>query len=632
MVRIASAVVLLLSVYVSLATTLAAAEPTDPRPLPTEGEAKILAALAEKTAADFQTSPLSEVVEALKKKHQIEIQLDAKALEETGTSTDTPVTIQLTEISLRSLLRLLLGELDLTYVVRDGYLLITSKTEAENMLRVKVYPVRDLVTLDSEFRPPLAKDRQGDEDYQSLIILITSTVAPTTWDEVGGPGAQQQYRSSHSITFAQTEEVHEEAAELLAALRRARDVQIAAAKAIAHDKKPQPEDNDRRQTKVYRLLPSPVALWYGFGGVMGPMGGMGMGGMGGGGMGGGMYRVTNSEASGEPAQNSSPSAAPAPVPAAPAKTPDANSQNYAQALAMMWDQKLFDEWSNELARTVPRLVEPESWGPGGGSIEVMAGAIVVRHKQEVQEKIAEFLAEILPGCVFTSASPTTAAARLPAPGARLDWPKAVETSTAANHARIEETLEKKCDIEFSEQPLRKVIDALAAQGPLQVWIDNRALADSGVALDVPITHSIHGVSLRTAFKLVLGELDLTYVVRDEVFRITSKTEAELMLVTKVYPVFDLITNVPIESWPIARRGFHVVGMPSTHLRESTDFNSLIQNITAGIASTTWDEVGGPGAIQSFTNSAALVISQTNEVHEEIAAYLKALREAAVAQQ
>ncbi|HEV3344006.1 MAG TPA: hypothetical protein VG125_26765, partial [Pirellulales bacterium] len=213
MLRITTFVVSLLSVYVTLVTALGAAEPTDPRPLPTEGEARILAALGETTAADFETKPFSEVVEALEQKHKIQIQFDHKAISDAGVGTDTPMTVRLQGVTLRSLLRLMLHELDLTYLVGDGYLRITSKTEAENMLRVKVYPVRDLVTPDSEFRPPLPKERHGQEDYQSLIELITTTVAPTTWDEVGGPGSIQQYRKSHSITFSQTEDVHAETAE-----------------------------------------------------------------------------------------------------------------------------------------------------------------------------------------------------------------------------------------------------------------------------------------------------------------------------------------------------------------------------------------------------------------------------------
>src|SRR5207253_2590029 len=40
---------------------------------------------------------------------------------------------------------------------------------------------------------------------------------------------------------------------------------------------------------------------------------------------------------------------------------------------------------------------------------------------------------------------------------------------------------------------------------------------------------------------------------------------------------------------------------------------------------TWDEVGGPGSISEFRNNLSLVISQTQEVHEEIVELLEQLR-------
>ena len=40
-----------------------------------------------------------------------------------------------------------------------------------------------------------ARGGGGQADFTSLIDLITTTVAPTTWDEVGGPGAIQPYRN-----------------------------------------------------------------------------------------------------------------------------------------------------------------------------------------------------------------------------------------------------------------------------------------------------------------------------------------------------------------------------------------------------------------------------------------------------
>ena len=75
----------------------------------------------------------------------IPIKLDTTALEEIGINTDEPVTVNLHNISLRSALRLMLKDLQLTYIIQDEVLMITTPEEAEANLVVKVYPVADLV-------------------------------------------------------------------------------------------------------------------------------------------------------------------------------------------------------------------------------------------------------------------------------------------------------------------------------------------------------------------------------------------------------------------------------------------------------------------------------------------------------
>lgn len=51
-------------------------------PRPTEGEAKVRTALAEKTEFDFVQRPLTEVAEAVGERHHIEVQLDRSRLED----------------------------------------------------------------------------------------------------------------------------------------------------------------------------------------------------------------------------------------------------------------------------------------------------------------------------------------------------------------------------------------------------------------------------------------------------------------------------------------------------------------------------------------------------------------------
>ncbi len=55
------------------------------------------------------------------------------------------MTVNLHNISLRSALRLMLKNFQLTYIIQDEVLMITTKEDAEKALVVKVYPVADLV-------------------------------------------------------------------------------------------------------------------------------------------------------------------------------------------------------------------------------------------------------------------------------------------------------------------------------------------------------------------------------------------------------------------------------------------------------------------------------------------------------
>ena len=113
-----------------------------------ESEEAISAALTSPLTSaglDFQDTPLEEIVAFLRDEYEIEIQLDTQALDDFGLGPDEPVSVNLRNISLRSAMRLMLKPLELTYVIDDEVLLITTEDEALTRLSVKVYPVADLV-------------------------------------------------------------------------------------------------------------------------------------------------------------------------------------------------------------------------------------------------------------------------------------------------------------------------------------------------------------------------------------------------------------------------------------------------------------------------------------------------------
>jgi hypothetical protein len=106
---------------------------------------KIEEALRSPTQLEFIETPLGDVADYLGDRHRTAILIDRQALHERDIGTDTPITKNLKGISLRSGLRLMLVELNLTYTIRDKSLWITTFEEAESWLRVEVYPVDDLV-------------------------------------------------------------------------------------------------------------------------------------------------------------------------------------------------------------------------------------------------------------------------------------------------------------------------------------------------------------------------------------------------------------------------------------------------------------------------------------------------------
>ncbi len=109
--------------------------------------------------------------------------------------------------------------------------------------------------------------------------------------------------------------------------------------------------------------------------------------------------------------------------------------------------------------------------------------------------------------------------------------------------KIYDALDRETMLEFNEAPLSEVVDYLKTANNIPIMIDKKALDDVGLGSDTPVTISLPGVTLRSALKLMLKELDLTYVIRDEVLKITTPEEAENELLTKVYPVADLVLPI-----------------------------------------------------------------------------------------
>ena len=240
---------------------------------------------------------MSEAITFLQNYTGLNIVLDPKALGEEGLTSSSPVSLTSTRFRLKSVLKLLLKPLGLTYRLEDEVVLITSPQADQSQTYPKTYYVGDLVmppdrggrpslptsscssTRNSDAPRPIstesrasgqfaaadprfaqvnngmgaAKGERPTVDLMPIIQLITTSIAPGTWNiqdgyghevppaygmgggfggDQGGidqqrqPGAIVPFMLSISLIIKHTAEVHEQVADLLRQLRRLQDLQV----------------------------------------------------------------------------------------------------------------------------------------------------------------------------------------------------------------------------------------------------------------------------------------------------------------------------------------------------------------------------------------------------------------------
>jgi hypothetical protein len=99
----------------------------------TKSDRAILAQLESPVSVDFVETPLGDVLDFLRDLSKVNMVIDRVALEEEGVTPATPVTIHVEQVPMGSVLRLLLGQLNLTFVPNNDVLMITSAIQASGV-------------------------------------------------------------------------------------------------------------------------------------------------------------------------------------------------------------------------------------------------------------------------------------------------------------------------------------------------------------------------------------------------------------------------------------------------------------------------------------------------------------------
>lgn len=130
------------------------------------------------------------------------------------------------------------------------------------------------------------------------------------------------------------------------------------------------------------------------------------------------------------------------------------------------------------------------------------------------------------------------------------------TNTDPKTQQILNKLDQEVNIPFEQEtPLEDVIKYIkqaTSTGPgdpgIPIYVDPESLQGVDKTLQSPITLNLEGVKLKTALKLILNQLGLTYSVHEGLLSITAPDDKQ-QLETRIYPVADLAII------PIALLGF-----------------------------------------------------------------------------
>lgn len=154
----------------------------------------------------FVDTPLRRAIEELAEQTGADIRLDTPALRESRVRDREPVSLTLSGRKLETVLHVLLADLQLRWILRDGVLWITNADTANGFQKTAVFDVRDLC-------------RDAGESAELRSAIFSQTFGP--WEEFEGYGGTITFAKPGTMVVKQTETQLEKILELLKSYRTA---------------------------------------------------------------------------------------------------------------------------------------------------------------------------------------------------------------------------------------------------------------------------------------------------------------------------------------------------------------------------------------------------------------------------
>jgi hypothetical protein len=194
------------------------------------------------------------------------------------------------------------------------------------------------------------------------------------------------------------------------------------------------------------------------------------------------------------------------------------------------------------------------------------------------------------------------------------------------------------DVKLDSVALADAIDYIRDVSSVNIVVNWRALEGAGISKDTVVTVRLRGVPLRRVLQVILSEAggttELAFTHDEDVLEITTKELADKLLITRIYPVEDLIMDVPDftnappfnlqQVTQVSSGGGGGQSLISGNSTNGSDQNTmtraergqqLVDLIQSLIEPDIWTTNGGTASIRFFNGT--LIVTAPESVHEAL---------------
>ncbi len=191
------------------------------------------------------------------------------------------------------------------------------------------------------------------------------------------------------------------------------------------------------------------------------------------------------------------------------------------------------------------------------------------------------------------------------------------------------------EIKLGDVRLEDAIAFLQDTSGANIHVNWRALQTVKITRQTPVTLRMQSQTLRSLLKYLMMEVDgealATFYADDGVIEITTRELADARLVTKVYPVHDLLLTIPdftdapsfsLQSPQVSGGGAGqsllgntAAGQDNVQVSKLARGERLVRLVQDTVQPEIWRENGGSASIRFFRGR--LIVTAPRSVHEQI---------------